>query len=195
MLASRETPLHGWRTDPIVPTARISSPLYDPSPMEVEEGRFVGCSVGTEDKPAGGRAHTLTKQLEGAFPPGVDEDHLEGGTMPPQSQLPVHPFDLLAGVVFRIGEEAVQLSYFRGFDQAVAAPGLALLEIGADQIRKVFETGRIGRRRPVSQVFALMPIGQQVGVTDPGGAPPAFPGGPDRSPSRGGSGRAGTRGS
>ena len=31
--------------------------------MEVEGGRFVGCSVGTEDKPAGGRAHTLTEQL------------------------------------------------------------------------------------------------------------------------------------
>ena len=31
--------------------------------MEVEGGRFVGCSVGIEDKPAGGRAHGLTEQL------------------------------------------------------------------------------------------------------------------------------------
>ena len=52
MLASRETPLHGWRTDPIVPTARVSSPLSAPSPMEVKGGLFVGI----EDTPAGGRA-------------------------------------------------------------------------------------------------------------------------------------------
>ena len=32
VLASRETPLHGWRTDPIVPTPRVSSPLSAPSP-------------------------------------------------------------------------------------------------------------------------------------------------------------------
>ena len=31
--------------------------------MEVEWGRFVGCSVGIEDKPAGSRAHGLTEQL------------------------------------------------------------------------------------------------------------------------------------
>ena len=30
--ASRETPLHGWRTDHIVPTPRVSSPLSAPSP-------------------------------------------------------------------------------------------------------------------------------------------------------------------
>ena len=47
VLASRETPLHGWRTDHIVPTARVSSPHSAPSPMEVEGGRFVDCSVGT----------------------------------------------------------------------------------------------------------------------------------------------------
>ena len=80
VLASRETPLHGWRTDPIVPTARVSSPLSAPSPMEVEGGRFVRCSVGTEDKPAGGRAHTLTEQLLADSnyrddSPGPDCDH------------------------------------------------------------------------------------------------------------------------
>ena len=32
VLASRETPLHGWRTDPIVPTPRVSSPHSAPSP-------------------------------------------------------------------------------------------------------------------------------------------------------------------
>ena len=32
VLASRETPLHGWRTDHIVPTPRVSSPLSAPSP-------------------------------------------------------------------------------------------------------------------------------------------------------------------
>ena len=32
VLASREPPLHGWRTDPIVPTPRVSSPLSAPSP-------------------------------------------------------------------------------------------------------------------------------------------------------------------
>ena len=31
--------------------------------MEVEGGRFVGCSVGIEDKPAGGRAHGLAERL------------------------------------------------------------------------------------------------------------------------------------
>ena len=34
-----------------------------PVPMEVEGGRFVGCSVGIEDKPAGGRAPGLTERL------------------------------------------------------------------------------------------------------------------------------------
>ena len=32
VLANRETPLHGWRTDHIVPTPRVSSPLSAPSP-------------------------------------------------------------------------------------------------------------------------------------------------------------------
>ena len=32
VLASRETPLHGWRTDHIVPTPWVSSPLSAPSP-------------------------------------------------------------------------------------------------------------------------------------------------------------------
>ena len=32
VLASRETPLHGWRTDHIVRTPRVSSPLSAPSP-------------------------------------------------------------------------------------------------------------------------------------------------------------------
>ena len=32
VLASREIPLHGWRTDHIVPTPRVSSPLSAPSP-------------------------------------------------------------------------------------------------------------------------------------------------------------------
>ena len=32
VLASRETPLHGWRTDHIVPAPRVSSPLSAPSP-------------------------------------------------------------------------------------------------------------------------------------------------------------------
>ena len=63
MLASRETRLHGWQTDRIVPTPRVSSPLSAPSPMEVEGGRFFGCSVGIEDKPAGDPAHGLTEQL------------------------------------------------------------------------------------------------------------------------------------
>ena len=31
--------------------------------MEVEGGRFVGCSVGIEDKPAGGQAHGLAERL------------------------------------------------------------------------------------------------------------------------------------
>ena len=34
-----------------------------PVPMEVEGGRFVGCSVGIEDKPVGGRAHGLAERL------------------------------------------------------------------------------------------------------------------------------------
>ena len=34
-----------------------------PVPMEVEGGCFVGCSVGIEDKPAGGRAYGLTERL------------------------------------------------------------------------------------------------------------------------------------
>ena len=63
VLASRETRLHGWQTDRIVPTPRVSSPLSAPSPMEVEGGRFFGCSVGIEDKPAGDPAHGLTEQL------------------------------------------------------------------------------------------------------------------------------------
>ncbi len=32
VLASRETPLHGWRADHIVPTPRVSSPHSAPSP-------------------------------------------------------------------------------------------------------------------------------------------------------------------
>ena len=63
VLASRETPLHGWRTDHIVPTPRISSPLSAPGPDGGERGTFRRCSVGIQDKPAGGRAHGLTEQL------------------------------------------------------------------------------------------------------------------------------------
>ena len=63
VLASRETSLHGWRTNHFVPTPRVSSSHSAPSPGGGGRGRFVGCSVGIEEKPAGGRAHGLTEQL------------------------------------------------------------------------------------------------------------------------------------
>ena len=66
VLASRETPLYGWRTDHIVPTPRISSPLSAPGPDGGERGTLRRCSVGIQDKPAGGRAHGLTEQLRSA---------------------------------------------------------------------------------------------------------------------------------
>ena len=57
----------------------------------------------------------------------------------------------------------------------MVAPGFASLEIGPDQVRQMLEAGRIHSRRPVSKVFSLQPMRQQLGMTDPGGAPPAIP--------------------
>ena len=62
-LRGSPAPVVGWRTDHIVPTPRVSYPLSAPSPDGGGRGRFAGCSVGIEDKPAGGRAHGLTEQI------------------------------------------------------------------------------------------------------------------------------------
>ena len=42
-----------------------------PVPVEVEGGRFVGCSVAIEGKPARGRDHGLTERLPHSPPPGT----------------------------------------------------------------------------------------------------------------------------
>ncbi len=51
------------RSDCIVPTTTSRFSALCPQSDGGRRGRFVGCSVGTEDKPAGGRSHTLTEQL------------------------------------------------------------------------------------------------------------------------------------
>ena len=67
VIARREVPLLGRRSDRIVPTPWVASPLCASVPMEVEGGRFVGCSVAIEGEREGGRAHGLTERLPGAI--------------------------------------------------------------------------------------------------------------------------------
>jgi len=105
------------------------------------------------------RPHFTVQQeaLGTAHAVAVTEDHLEGGIVLPQNQLPVYPFDLLLGVILGIGVEIVQPAPSRVFHQAMAATGFASLEIGAYQVCQVLEAspdfspevGSIGSRNLV----------------------------------------------
>ena len=81
VLASRETPLHGWRTDHIVPTPRVSSPLSAPSPDGGGRGtlrRLLGRHRGQtrrRSSPRLDRTVTRARFVESEFEP-VRRQHL-----------------------------------------------------------------------------------------------------------------------
>ena len=63
VLASRETPLHGWRTDRIIPTRRVSSPLSAPSSDGGGGGTLCWLLGRHREQTRRGRAHGLAERL------------------------------------------------------------------------------------------------------------------------------------
>ena len=53
------------------------------------------------------------------------------------AELPIHRFDALLRIVFRVGKEIIQFAPAEGLDHAVVAPALGMVEVGADQAGEV----------------------------------------------------------
>ena len=115
-----------------------------------------------------GLAGAAIVQVQGSVLLGIDEDDLEGWIVRSAVECAFDPFDALAGIVLGEGEEVVQVVAAEALDLAILAPPFGAMEIVANLVRQLVKAGIVHRGGVVTQVFALAPIGQGIGVVEIG---------------------------